>query len=128
MDAAQDTPRLLAELGFFLTKAGMVREAQTMARGLAELRPDAEATHLLQGMLAFTAGRWADAEKHYRTAAEKHPDGAGLAFLGEALIAQKRTREAEETLAQALRSGDGPGTRLARELQEGLKQGLFRGR
>jgi tetratricopeptide (TPR) repeat protein len=127
MSAATDVPRLLGELGFFLTKHGLLREANVMSRGLAELRPEAEATHLLRGTLCFAAGKYADAEKQYRELLQRQPDSTiAHAFLGEALVAQRRTREAEDALAKAARGGDEPAAQMARELQEGLRQGLFR--
>jgi Flp pilus assembly protein TadD len=123
-----ETVQLLAELGLFLSKIGMLPEAAMLGRGVSELRPAAAQGPLLEGYVAFAAGRTADAEKHYRTAVARAPEDATVrTFLAESLLAQRRFREAEDLLAKASTSGDAGG-RMAKELLDAVRQGLFAAR
>lgn len=128
LDLSSDLPKLLAELGFFLTRIGLFAEASLMGRGLTELRPASSQGPMLQGYVAFAVGRLPEAEKHYRAALAKAPDDNTVrAFLGETLLAQRRTREGEDLLGKAA-AGNDAGARLAKELLDGSRQGLFAAR
>lgn len=84
------------------------REKQTRAaadawRTLLEVRPDDAEALRQSGMTAFAEARYADAERHLgRLLSRAAGDYEANYFMAEALIAQKRAREAEPYLHRAL--------------------------
>jgi Flp pilus assembly protein TadD len=125
----QDRPlaELLAELGLYATKQGDFARAQVLLDGLQELRPAEPHVDILRGLLAFGREDFAASEKAYREALGKDGESdLGRAFLAEALIPQKRFREAEQLLGQVMSSERDPSAvAFARSLHEALRQGVF---
>lgn len=117
---------VLADLALFSLKRGEFGRAETLIAGLAETRPEDPSVHVLEGLLAFAKQDWKGAEASYRKALGRDADhGLAQAFLAEALIPQKRFREAEGLLAKAVKSEDDAAAKLARNLQDGLAQGVL---
>ena len=77
------------------------------------LKPDNAAAHFNLGLAHYAAGRFAEAESHYRRAIEQDPRLlAAYLQLGELLVGQRRLREAAECFQRAVRSV--PGAAAAR--------------
>jgi len=122
----EETPRLLLELGYWCVQQGQTADAETLLRGARALRPGNPTASMLLGMAHFAAGRSADAERVYREVLEKQDDDLTRAFLGEAMLVQKRWGEARTLLEQVVSANRHPAAvRFAGELLEGLKSGIF---
>jgi len=123
----RELPKLLAELAMFSKHAGAVDEARELWTGLEALQPDHEATHLVAGLIASKDRRFADAEQRYRAILEAVPEHtAARTFLAEALIGQKRWREATDLLHELEQEeSDDPALVLAEALRKDLQAGVF---
>jgi uncharacterized protein HemY len=119
--------RLLLELGYLCLREGRFAEAETLLRGAGALRPREVAPGLCLGMVRFAQGGYAEAEQRYREVLAEHPDDDLVrAFLGEALIAQRRWVDARQTLEPVARAGRHPAAAaFAGELLGQLDRGLF---
>ncbi|MEM7049986.1 MAG: tetratricopeptide repeat protein [Acidobacteriota bacterium] len=118
---------LLEELCQAHLELGRVERADELLRALEGLAPEAAATHWLGGQLEFFRGRYRRAEQAYRKALQKRPGDRTLrVFLGEALVAQRRWREALTVLSELISEGRSDVShRFAVALKTGLEQGMF---
>lgn len=126
-EAFEETlPRLLLEMGYWGLKRGSLSDAQRLLKGAQALRPQDPTAGLFEGMAHFAAGEYALAEKTYRRVLGACDDDLTRTFLAEALIAQRRWRDAQALLAEVLKgSRDKPAVAFARELLNGLAHGVL---
>ena len=119
-------PRLLLEMGYWGLQRGAVADAEVLLRGAQALRPQDPTAGMFLGLVYFSSRRYAEAETSYRRILDKHEDDLTRAFLGEALIAQKRWDEAKQELETVVRQDLNPtAVTFARELLDTLSKGIF---
>jgi Flp pilus assembly protein TadD len=122
----ESLPRLLLEMGYWGLQRGALADAEVLLRGAQALRPNDPTPNMFLGLVHFSSRRYGDAEATYRRILEKHEDDLTRAFLGEALIAQKRWDEAKQELETVVKQNLNPSAvTFARELLDTLAKGIF---
>ncbi|HSG27994.1 MAG TPA: tetratricopeptide repeat protein, partial [Candidatus Krumholzibacterium sp.] len=91
-----------ASIGYEMSRAGRLEEAEAQIRRSIELQPRYAAGQRMLGNVLNQAGRPAEAEKHFRISLEEEPESYMTHFyLALALMRQDRHGEAEVHLGRA---------------------------
>ena len=118
IDVPRSEAKLLLEAGHFLMQMGQLKEARDIFIGASALFPHSEIPCIELGVLYFSEGKSDLAVKEHKRALEREPkSGVAWAYLGEALLFQKKQQEGVEALKKSISiDPKGPGATLAKEL------------
>jgi tetratricopeptide (TPR) repeat protein len=118
IDIPRSEAKLLLEAGHFLMQLGQIKEARDIFMGTSALFPHSDIPCIELGVLYLSEGKAELAVKEYHRALEREPESAtAWAYLGEALLFQKKKEEGLSALKKSISMDPkGPGAKLAGEL------------
>ncbi len=105
--AIEPQPAIYNDLGFVLERMGMGFEAVDMYRSALELDPESATAHYNLAMNLAREGEFAEAEPHFRAAAEIEPSTQAWTGLGLVLWQLNRGDEAVTSLEKAIETDPG---------------------
>lgn len=93
---------IYSDLGFVVARLGRSDEALADYRKALELDPHCASAHFNMAVVSVTAGKYGDAESHYREALETRPNAETYNGLGFVLARQSRLDEAVAQFRKAI--------------------------
>ncbi len=115
--AIKPQPEIYNDLGFVLEREGLQDEATEAYRKAIALDPGLASAHYNLGSSLARSGKYAEAERHFRTVLEKGPNAPAYTALGIVQWQQGRTDAAVASLQAAL-TADPKNTAARQKLDE----------
>jgi tetratricopeptide (TPR) repeat protein len=95
-------PEIYSDYGFTMARLGRPQDALAAYEKALELDPNCASAHFNLGVVSIQAGKFDEAESHYRAALRARPNAETYNGLGFVLVAQGRFDEAVDQFKKAI--------------------------